>query len=137
MRQGQASLEFFFMIGLSALMMAILLGIVAQKQSAVNEMRNQKIGDEVAETIAFNVEMALVQGNGYSRKFYIARSIAGRTYNISVANSTVYVGWGGSFATEDTFYEGRSIEFSTEDFSRLKVVNNRTGGSNRVFIVGQ
>lgn len=127
MLKGQTSMEFFFLFGVSMAILSVLFGAISQKQSAVFERQNSQIGSQVAENVGFQAEMALVQGEGYSRSFYLPTAIAGTSYNVTVGNRTVYVGWRDSYVTENTLYVGKSLNFSTTDTNQFKVLHNDTG----------
>lgn len=125
--KGQTSMEFFLLFGLSMAIMAILFGAIERKQSGVLERQNSEIGSQVAENVGFQAEMALVQGEGYSRDFYLPRRIAGTTYNITVRNKTVYVGWRDNYVIRPTLYAGDVLKFTTDSTNQFKVLHNDTG----------
>lgn len=125
--KGQTSMEFFLLFGISMFVLSILFGVITNKQSAVLERHNTDMAEEVAANVAFQVEMALVQGEGYSRPFYIPRNIAGTNYTVDIGNKSVYVGWNEEFVVEDTLYQNRSIKFNTSDTSKFKVLHNSSG----------
>ncbi|PSH00443.1 MAG: hypothetical protein BRC30_03515, partial [Nanohaloarchaea archaeon SW_7_46_7] len=100
--KGQTSMEFFLLFGLSMAALSILFGVISNKQSTVFENHNRDMAEQVATNVAFQVEMALVQGEGYSRPFYVPRNIAGTNYTVKIANKTVYVGWREKFVTAET-----------------------------------
>lgn len=125
--KGQTSMEFFFLFGLSMAILSVLFGAISQKQSAVFERQNSEIGRQVANNVGFQAEMALVQGEGYSRSFFLPSAIAGTSYNVSVRNGTVYVGWRDRFVTEGTLYVGKPLKFNTSATNEFKVKHNGTG----------
>jgi len=104
--------------------LAILFGAIEQKQSGVFERQNSQIASQVAENVGFQAEMALVQGEGYSREFYLPRRIAGTTYNVTVQNKTVYVGWRENYVIRPTLYAGDSLNLSTGSTNQFKVVHS-------------
>lgn len=120
-------MEFFFLFGLSMAILSVLFGAISQKQSAVFERQNTEIGRQVAGNVGFQAEMALVQGEGYSRSFFLPSGIAGTSYNVTVRNGFVYVGWRDSYVTEDTLYVGRAIGFNTSSTNEFRVLHNETG----------
>lgn len=125
--KGQTSMEFFLLFGISMAVLSILFGVITNKQATVFERHNADMAEQVASNVAFQVEMALVQGEGYSRPFYIPRNIAGTNYTVNVENESVYVGWREEFVVADTLYQNRSIQFNTSDTSTFKVLHNSSG----------
>lgn len=126
-KKGQTSMEFFLLFGMSMAIMSILFGTISQKQSNVFENHNADMAREVASNVGFQTEMALVQGKGYSRTFFIPGAIAGDNYTVNIDNKTVYVGWRDRFITEQTLYSGRSIQFNTNDSNVFRVLHNESG----------
>lgn len=125
--KGQTSMEFFLLFGISMAILSVLFGAISQKQSAVFERQNHEIGRQVADNVGFQAEMALVQGEGYSREFYLPSRIAGTSYEVSVRNKTVYVGWNDNFVTRPTLYTGGSETFTTNSTNQFKVIHNESG----------
>lgn len=125
--KGQTSMEFFLLFGLSMAILSVLFGAIDQRQSNVFKNHNAEIGREVASNVGFQTEMAMVQGEGYSRPFRLPGAIAGKNLTVNVENRTVYVGWGDKFVTEKTLYQNRTIEFNTNQTSTFRVLHNSTG----------
>jgi hypothetical protein len=125
--KGQTSIEFFLLFGISMSILAILFGAIEQKQSEVFARQNSEIASQVAENVGFQAEMALVHGKGYSRDFYLPRRIAGVTYNVSVSNKTVYIGWKNNFVTKPTMYAGDTLNITTETSNQFNVLYNDSG----------
>ncbi len=125
--KGQTSIEFFLLFGVSMAILSVLFGAISQKQSSVFERQNHEIGTQVADNVGFQAEMALVHGEGYSREFYLPRKIAGTSYNLTVQNKTVYIGWRDSYVTRPTLYTGKTLRLDTNTTSRFEVVHNETG----------
>lgn len=125
--KGQTSMEFFLLFGVSMTILAILFGAIEQKQSGVFERQNSEIATQVAENVGFQAEMALVQGEGYSREFYLPRRIAGTAYNVTVRNKTVYVGWRENYVTRPTLYVGDPLNITTESTNQFRVRHDEQG----------
>lgn len=125
--KGQTSLEFFLLFGVSTAILAFTFGAIEQKQSEVFERQNNEIGTQVAENVGFQAEMALAQGKGYSREFFLPREIAGEYYNVTVRNRIVYVGWGENFVTNPTLYAGTTLDISTESTNKFKILHDEAG----------
>lgn len=127
MFKGQTSMEFFLLFGISMAVLSILFGAISQKQSVVFERQNSEIAEQVADNVAFQVEMALVQGEGYSRTFSLPENIAADEVTVRVANRTVYVGWRENFVTKDTLYRNRVLRFNTSEGGTFTVLHNSSG----------
>ncbi|MFB6192949.1 MAG: hypothetical protein ABEK00_01755 [Candidatus Nanohaloarchaea archaeon] len=125
--KGQTSMEFFLLFGISMAVLSILFGVITNKQANVFERHNREMAQEVASNVGFQVGMALVQGEGYSRAFYLPRKIAGTNYTVKVVNRTVYVGWNENFVVQDTLYTNRTIKFNTVGSSTFKALHNSSG----------
>jgi hypothetical protein len=113
--KGQTAIEFMSMVGLSMIILATLYGFMAQKQSEAYRYQNTVEARAIADDIGYNAEMALAQGEGYGRTISIPPRIGGQTYNVTMRNGTVYIGWGDQFVTESTLYQGRPIEVKSTD----------------------
>ncbi|MFB6204356.1 MAG: hypothetical protein ABEJ75_01790 [Candidatus Nanohaloarchaea archaeon] len=124
MRKGQVAIEFMTLVGFSMLLLAIMMGFVAKKQSRAVQYHNYQTARDIAENVAFQAEMALVQGDGYSRRFFLPTAIGGRNYNVTVRNNTVYLAWGEGFVTEPTLYRGRTLRLKSRGTTSYKVLNN-------------
>lgn len=125
--KGQTSIEFFLLFSISTAILAITFGAIEQKQSEVLERQNSEIGSQVAENVGFQAEMALAQGKGYSREFFLPRKIAGEYYNVTVREKTVYVGWNENFVTRSVLYAGNTLNISTENTSKFKIIHDKDG----------
>lgn len=121
---GQSALEFLAMVSLSALILAALYGVMVSKQSQTLEYQNSRTAGRIAEYVSFQVEMALVQGDGYSRVFSLPENIAGQEYNVSVFNGTSQLSWGDSSAIRPSRYMGDEVRISTSGTNTFRVVNN-------------
>lgn len=124
MRKGQVAIEFMAMMGFSMFLLAILFGFVAAKEAEAFRYQNHQTASDIAENVAFQVEMALVQGDGYSRTFILPQAIGGENYTLTVTNSTVHIAWADQFSTEPTLYTGKRIELKSEASREFVVKNN-------------
>lgn len=111
--KGQSSIEFLAMVAVSMLMLAALQSVMVQKQSKTYQFKNKQAAQKIAEYVSFQAEMALVQGDGYSRVFSIPEKIGGENYNFTLLNQTVYVEWSNQSAIQSSRYVGQKIERSS------------------------
>ncbi len=123
-RRGQSSLEFLAMVSLSALLLAGLYGVMASKQSQAFTYQNSQTAEKVAEQVSFQVEMALVQGDGYSRVFSVPERIGGEFYTVELINGSSYLKWGDESVIQSSRYYGPELNISTQDANVFRVVNN-------------
>jgi len=123
-RKGQSSLEFLSMVALSALMLAILHGVMVEKQSAVVKYENTRNAEIVARQTAFQVEIALVQGEGYSRVFSVPEKMAGADYTVEVRDGGSAIEWRNNTAIVSSRYEGDPLYLNSSESNTYRVVND-------------
>ncbi|MFB6144095.1 MAG: hypothetical protein ABEJ98_02170 [Candidatus Nanohaloarchaea archaeon] len=125
--KAQSSLEFMSFISLSMLMLAVLYGVIAERQVATVNRRVEQDARATADKIAFNLEMAQVQGEGYSRVISLYPSIGGGNYTVIAEEDGVKVDWGEASALRSTRYTGRRIKIHVDENNVFRVVNNASG----------
>ncbi len=126
-RKAQSSIEFMAFISFSLFMLVILMSAVTTKQSQAAFRSNTMDAKMTGQNTAFQVEMALAQGEGYSRVFTLPNRIAGEPYRVRVINSTMVVDWENSNYVMPTLYRGREIVFDTNETNNFKVLHNESG----------
>lgn len=131
--KGQASIEFMFYTGFSMLILITLITAVSLRQSEYAQRQNFDDANAIQESVAFQVEMAQVQGPGYSRVFSLPARLAGNAYTVDVTNQVVVVDWQDNSRIGDTIYTGRDISFQVDDSTDFRVLHNQSG----VFIVDE
>ena len=129
--KGQSSLEFMFFMGFSFLILVTLMSAVSLRQTEFAQRSNFVDARNIEENVAFQLEMAQAQGEGYSRVFSLPARIAGSAYTVDVVNQTLLVDWGDNTRIGSTIYSGREIDFQVDDSTDFRVLHNDTG----VFIV--
>lgn len=117
-------MEFLALVSLSALMLAGLHSMMVSKQGRVHEYQNTKTAERIAEYVSFQAEMALVQGDGYSRVFSLPERIGGKTYTVELFNGTTRLIWGNQSAFQTNRYRGEKIKINTANTNVFRVVNN-------------
>ncbi len=122
--KGQSSMEFLAMISMSMIILAVLYGVMTSKQIDTFEQRAETNAETVATEIGFNVEMALVQGEGYSRVLALPSAIAGENYSVNMTNRRVILEYGDHTISEPTRYP-EQIYFEVNDSSNEFKVENR------------
>ncbi|MFT4892387.1 MAG: hypothetical protein ACI8Z7_000159 [Candidatus Nanohaloarchaea archaeon] len=128
MRKGQSSLEFLAMVSLSMLILASLYSLMAEKQQDTVKFQQDKNAEYVSEKVAFEVEMALVQGEGYSRVFSLPARIGGSNYSISVGSGEVFTQWGDSSLYRLSRYQGEEMVLNVDHESQVFRVKHNSSG---------
>lgn len=121
--KAQSSIEFLSMISMIALIFAILSGVVVSKQAEVNQYQNTQTAEQIAEKASFEVEMALVQGPGYSRNFTLPEQVGGNYYRLQLEEGNVLMEWEDQNAIASSRYYGDPIELQSSQTNRYKAVN--------------
>lgn len=130
--KGQSSLEFLSMVSLTMLILAALTGLMTAKQQDTINYQAERNADFIASKTSFQIEMALVQGEGYSRTFSLPGGIKGSNYTVEVGGGGVDVEWQDSSIYEISRFQGEEIEINVDRESNIfRVENNRSG----VFLV--
>lgn len=129
--KGQSSMEFLAMVSMSLLILAALYTVMADRQVDTVENRIESNAEAVANDISFQVEMALVQGEGYSRVFSVPGSIEGDGYNVTFTQGNILLEWQDRRIIRSTRYQ-RDLSMAVNDSNRvLNVKHNESG----VFVV--
>jgi hypothetical protein len=122
--KGQSAIEFLSLVSMSALLLAAMYGLIAAKQNQLAERQEFEESEQVAEKVSFQIEMALIQGEGYSRVFNIRETIQGSEYNVTVGGGDTVVRYVDNTVVEPARYQGSDIKISTSDSQVFKVLNN-------------
>lgn len=91
--KGQTSLEFITMLSFIMLAFAAFYGMFVTNQAAALEDQRALFAEAIADQAAFDLNLALAQGDGFERNTTLPDSIGGFPYNVSVADRTVVVRW--------------------------------------------
>jgi hypothetical protein len=116
-------MEFLTMVSMSALLLAALYGLTASKQLEISRYQQTQAADAVAEDLGFQVEMALVQGEGYSRKFSVPVKISGKYYNLSAGHSQIILETENSMDRRPTLYDGDWVNVTTRKSNTYRIYN--------------
>lgn len=111
------------MISLSALVLAGLYGVMVSKQSESLQYQNERKSEKIAEHVSFQAEMALVQGDGYSRVLSIPQSVGGHNYTVKLVNGSGQLEWGNSSIIQPSRYRGEAIWVNTSVSNIYRVLN--------------
>lgn len=94
--KGQASLEFMTMTVLLLLVFAGVYDALATQEIQAAESQVQLQAAATADRVAYELDLALAEGDGFYRTVQLPQEIGSTPYNISVANGSVRLAWEGS-----------------------------------------
>lgn len=126
--KGQSSIEFLSMVSISMILLAGLTTVMASKQKDTMDYQSRTNAEFVAEKVSFQVEMALVQGDGYSRVFTLPGGIAGSNYTVELGNGGANVYWRNESLYELSRYQGDPMSISVDSQSRVFHVKHNGSG---------
>lgn len=122
--KGQSSLEFLGYVAMSGLMLAVLHGVMVDRQTAAVSYQTDQSAGQVLEKASFEVEMALVQGDGYSRVFTLPDSIAGHDYEIRIVEGRASLEYSDETVRGSSRYSGDEISIQTDNTNVFRVMND-------------
>lgn len=94
--KGQSGVEFMAMMALSLLLFTAFFSFFVTQQNAAFDVRQHRIAANMADRIGFQLDIALIQGDGFERRFRMPETIKGAAYTVSILNGTVIVEYEGS-----------------------------------------
>lgn len=77
------------MIAIALVLFAGFFTFFADRQVTATAYQQQRVAASTAEKVGFELDLALTQGDGFSRQFDLRETIAGDSYTVSVENETV------------------------------------------------
>ncbi|MDY6777286.1 MAG: hypothetical protein SVU32_01350 [Candidatus Nanohaloarchaea archaeon] len=93
-RKGQTAIEFLATVIMLLLVFTAVYGTVVKRQVQMVERQVQMQAQSLAERVAYELDLALTEGEGYRRTFRLQNQIGNYDYRINVTNGTVIVTWG-------------------------------------------
>lgn len=115
--KGQTSLEFIAMLSFIMLAFAGFFSMFVANQVQATEEQRAVYGKAVADRIAFEIDLALAEGDGFRRDVSLPESITGIPYTVNVSQGSVLVRWADRSAIAA--------------IAAPRVVGNVTAGDNR------
>lgn len=76
------------------LVFSAFISLFAEWQTAAVEADRERIAATIADRVGFELDRALVAGNGFSRTIELPEEIRGRNYTMQVMNGTVLLDYG-------------------------------------------
>ncbi len=92
-RQGQTSLEFMAMLIFAMFVFTAFYSSLASNQTDVQNQQETLMAENIANDAVFELQMALTQGDGYSRNFTLPHALLGNTYTVNLTSGTLIVQW--------------------------------------------
>lgn len=77
------------MISLALILFAGFFTFFADRQATAVSIQQNQQAASTAEKVAFELDLALTQGDGFSRTFDLKENIAGEDYTVTLHNETV------------------------------------------------
>lgn len=105
-REGQTALEFLAMMVFLMILFTGTYSVLGERQTAAVERQVDLQAAAVADRIGYELDLALTQGEGYSREFELRETIGGSSYNVTVQNGTVALEWAESMTFASTAVRG-------------------------------
>lgn len=91
--RGQTSLEFMAMLILVMLVFTAFYTSFASNQTAARQQQETLMAERIANDAVFEIQMALIQGDGYRRNFTLPHAIHGNAYTVNVTDGAFIVQW--------------------------------------------
>ncbi len=82
------------MVILVLLVFTAFVSLFSGRQVDTLQQERERIAINTADTVAFELDLALVEGDGFSRTFDLRESVGGQDYNVSVNGSTILLTYG-------------------------------------------
>lgn len=109
-------------------LLAVLTTVMVSKQQDTLDYRANQNSEQIAEKVSFQVEMALVQGEGYSRVFTLPADIQGANYSVRIGGGSTEVFWRDHSYYHLSRYRGEDMRIKINDRKRVfRVKHNETG----------
>jgi len=92
--KGQVSIEFMVYFAFVLIIGGIFLINHLTSSQRLSELKMDVDAGKLLKKISFEINSAVIAGDGYERRFYIQDKIAGfSTFTISVGNYSVFLDW--------------------------------------------
>lgn len=121
-RKAQSAIEFMIMISVVMIMFATLYAVFSGKRARAFRRETRLQAGAIADRISYEFDLALVQGNGFSKNFQLPLEIGTQDYNVTLLEGDrgtfIFVEWG---------------ENSVNSYSAApKIIGNLENGANRI-----
>lgn len=86
-------MEFLIIVSLLTLVFAALYQNITSKQVRFTEYQVHKQAEATADKIAYELDLALSEGEGYTRNFTVRDTVGGDSYSLKVKQGLVILEW--------------------------------------------
>ena len=94
--KGQVSFEYLVYFTLILLISSFFIINQLNTNQRLNHLKMDVEADELAEKIAFEINSAVIAGDGYERKFFLEEKIGGySSYTVETGDYYILVDWDG------------------------------------------
>lgn len=100
--KGQTALEFMMIMVLLMLVFAAVYSSLGERSVVVAERNVQLQAADMADRIGYELDLALAEGEGFSRTFELRPEIGGAEYNVTISGGTIRLSWKGSQVFSET-----------------------------------
>lgn len=92
-KKGQSSIEFLTLVIFAMILFALFYGEVLKKNNEVLINKIDAEGSLIVDKVANEINIAITQGDGYSKDFSLPEKIYSYDYNITTSSNMVFVEW--------------------------------------------
>lgn len=100
--KSQVSIEFLVYFSLLVLIGLFFAFNYLSRGEELSNLKMESEASNLLQSLKFEIDSAVISGDGYERRFYVPESISGYTnFSIQIANYTLFLDWEGHSKSED------------------------------------
>lgn len=128
-RKGQSAIEFIAYVSITLVILTGLTAAIFQQQERTILYTTSYQAQQLGQEISSQAELALVEGEGYSREFTVPNTLSGQNYTIYVVDSTTVIELeSDGNVTIPNLYRGDTIKKQVEtEENNLKIQHTNPG----------
>jgi len=104
-RKGQVGIEFMMLVLFILIVFAIFYLDISSKQIEFREYKMSREAEYIADSIAYQFNIAFAESDGFSMNFTLPNSIVDADYNISIEDRIIYVIWNDKFVFSEVILD--------------------------------
>ncbi|MBD3155264.1 MAG: hypothetical protein GF368_01250 [Candidatus Aenigmarchaeota archaeon] len=94
--KAQVSVEFLVYFGFLLLVSSLFLANHLSNSQKLSNLKMEVESQEIADKVSFEINSAVIAGNGYERNFYLEEKIGGfSNYTVEIGDYYVLIDWDG------------------------------------------
>lgn len=101
--KGQSAIEFMVMISLVLILFASFYTVFSQKEISAIKKETRLRAKSIADRVSYELNLALVQGKGFEKKFKLPLRISDKYYDLVInktdQGSVIFLEWGNTFVS--------------------------------------